>query len=136
MIRTKEAQLINPQLGESDVVYFKTLVGISDHVNDLERFNIGVFVKKMIENVEYFVPAYANNESMGTFQKSTFLSIFGAMTLNDFHANLDFSLMQQIEYINNFNWSGVPTEQIIRFWDLSASDMEIVPANEMCEIRF
>lgn len=134
MIRTKQPKVINPQLGESAIIYFKTLVGISDYQNKTQHFNIGMFVKKQINGVDTFVSALP--ESMGTFNQSTFLSIFGDMTVTQFIDNLDSSLMAQIEYINNFQWSGEKTEKIIRFWDLTAADLEIVPENEMCPIQF
>jgi len=78
--------------------------------------------------VEKMMPARANvprfvdfTVQPAKYKKSTFNALFPNLTPADYDANM----IAQIEYVNSKDWTGNEAQKVF-FWDLTASDMEIV----------
>ena len=119
MIRTKQPQIIDAQNGKSEIVYFDISHELKDIVKGLVTFNMVSFI--MVDG-----QLQAIKENKAVYKLSTFNALYGAMTLNDFNANIDALMIGQIDYINKYTWVGNEVQPPVRFWNLTSEDLEIV----------
>jgi len=119
MIRTKQPQLIDAQNGKSEIVYFDISHELKDIVKGLVTFNMVSFI--MVDG-----QLHAIKENKAVYKLSTFNALYGAMTLNDFNDQIDSLMIGQIDYINKYTWVGTEVQDPVRFWNLTANDLEIV----------
>lgn len=118
-VKTKQAQLIDAQNGISEVVYFKKLAMTVNDLEDTVSFVIGTFVK---QGEEY----HQVKATPCIFKQSTFEALFGEMTISQFNQSIPTIMIQQIDYVNKKTWDGTEIMPQIKFWSLSATDLEIV----------
>ena len=119
MIRTKQPQLIDAQNGKSEIVYFDISHELKDIVKGLVTFNMVSFI--MVDG-----QLQAIKENKAVYKLSTFDALYGAMSLNDFNNQIDSLMIGQIDYINKYTWVGTEVQDPVRFWNLTANDLEIV----------
>lgn len=124
MIRSKTPQLIDAQNQISAVVYLDMGPAIQDRKNGFRKFNITTYISSV--NQEGQTVLTGIKENVAVFTEATFMSLWGTNTLADFEANIDNFMIQQIDYINSYTWAGTEAQQPVRFWNLTAADLEIV----------
>lgn len=127
MIRTTKQVLINPQFNQSEVIYFE----ITERFEGLTRTNQGEIDVVAFKMRMYTLQGETKTvigENPVMFRKSTFVSLFGNMTYNDFLSQLDTLMIQQILYVNNKTWTGTEIQKVLYFPNdiTSTSDLEIV----------
>jgi len=124
MIKTTTPQLIDAQNQISEIVYFDMGPSIHDRKDGLRRFNITIYVEAVNEEGENYYKGI--KEEMSVFKEATFMGLWGNLTLIEFEAQVDANLISQIDYINSYTWDGTEAQAPVRFWNLTASDLEIV----------
>jgi len=124
MIKSTTPQLIDAQNQISEIVYFDMGPAIHDRKNGLRKFNITTYIEDTDENGDPYFKGI--KEDMSIFKEATFLGLWGALTIAEFEAQVDANLISQIDYINSYTWDGTEAQEPIRFWNLTASDLEIV----------
>lgn len=126
MIRSKEKQLINPQMGISEIVYL--WVELLIKARTLKQRHVVVHAGYVGANGEKVVIS----ETKAVFKEETFLALFGDLTLSQFEASQPELLIQQIDYTNKYVWTGQEAQpERVRYWDFTAEDLEVVPENEI-----
>jgi len=124
MIRSTTPQLIDAQNQISSIVYLDMGPAIQDRKNGLRKFNITTYMPSL--NQEGQTVLTGIKENVAVFTEATFMSLWGSNTLADFEANIDNFMIQQIAYINSYTWIGTEAQEPVRFWNLTAADLEIV----------
>jgi len=125
MIETKEPQLIDARSGQNEIVYFDIISEIRDNTNDTR---VIVFQTK-VKIAEATEKDPAQFEVIGedyyaVFKDSTYLALFGDMTLNEFEAAKPLTMISQIAYINTYDWKGDELSSPVKFWNLTENDMK------------
>ena len=123
MIKTKQPQVINEQRGKTAIVFFDITHELIDRVRGVRTYNLVQFVEVEKNGNITLEPT---EENKIVFKESTVHSLFGALTLVEFQASQDALLIAQIDYINSYEWTGSEAMEPIRYWNLTASDLEIV----------
>ena len=123
MIKTKKVQLVNAQNGESAIVFFHCSHSAFDRVNNLRLFNIQTLIE-VTENGQAGLKPIG--ESKAVYKEATFQALFGLKTVAEFEAELDALMIAQIDYINKYNWQGTEAQKPVKYWTLTAADLEIV----------
>lgn len=124
MIKSTTPQLIDAQNQVSEIVYLEMGPAIQDRKNGLRKFNITISIEDTDENGNTYYKGI--KEDMSVFKESTFLGLWGTLTLAEFENQVDANLISQIDYINSYTWDGTEAQEPIRFWNLTSSDLEIV----------
>jgi len=124
MIKSTTPQLIDAQNQISEIVYFDMGPAIHDRKDGLRRFNITIYVEAVNEEGENYYKGI--KEEMSVFKEATFMGLWGNLTLIEFEAQVDANLISQIDYINSYTWDSTEAQAPVRFWNLTASDLEIV----------
>lgn len=124
MIRSKDPQLVDAQNGAMAVVYMEI------HDMEMREKRLGGPI------VSYLVSKYMKNEngilvpidqSIAMFKMSTWLNLFGALTMQYIQANKDQLFITQIGYVNALQYDGTELQRV-RYWpNTTAADWEIVP---------
>jgi len=126
-VRTKQPQLINAQLKISDIVYFE--IDPNDWgASKVNTENGEVDAYRFVMH-EYAVDENENRKPIMSipilYKKATFISMFGNSSIVDILNNADDSIIFEIDRVNKIPFS--PNRiQNIRYWDLTASDLEKV----------
>lgn len=123
MIRSKTPQLIDAQNQTSAIVYLDMNPAVQDRVGGIRKFNITTYIEITVDGV---TTLRGIKENLAVFKETTFLSLWGDLTLIEFNDQMDANLITQIDYINSYDWDGTEAQQPVRFWNLTASDLEIV----------
>lgn len=142
MIRTTEAQITDAQNQVSKIIYFEMGPAVHDRINGIRRFIITSLVEvdpqlQSVDNCRQVdisdgnggtttVYLQAIRENAAIFKEATFMSLWGAYTVAAFEANVDQFMIQQIDYINSYTWTGDEAQAPVRFWSLTDQDLEIV----------
>ena len=124
MIKTTTPQLIDAQNQISAIVYLDMGPAIHDRKNGFRRFTITTYIETT--DNEGNTNLTGIKENIAIFKESTFLELWGSNTLSDFEANVDSFMIDQIEYINSYEWDGTEAQSPVRFWNLTSTDLEIV----------
>jgi len=124
MIKSTTPQLIDAQNQISEIVYFDMGPAIHDRKDGLRRFNITIYVEAVNEEGENYYKGI--KEEMSVFKEATFMGLWGNLTLIEFEDQVDANLISQIDYINSYTWDGTEAQEPVRFWNLTASDLEVV----------
>jgi len=124
MIKSKTPQLIDAQNQINAIVFLDMGPAVQDRKNGLRKFNITTYVEAQNESGETVL--HGIKENVAVFKESTFQSIWGTYTIAEFEANVDQFMIDQIEYINSYDWQGNESQAPVRFWNLTADDLEIV----------
>tara|TARA_Y100000310_G_scaffold327888_1_gene395019 strand:- start:563 stop:940 length:378 start_codon:yes stop_codon:yes gene_type:complete len=124
MIKSKTPQLIDAQNQISSIIFLEMGPAIHDRKNGLRKFNITTYVE--VDNGEGQIVMHGIKENMAVFTEATFIGLWGAYTIADFEANVDTFMIQQIDYINSYTWTGSEAQSPVRFWSLASEDLEIV----------
>lgn len=126
-VRTKQPQLINAQFQFSDNVYFEidpddwgaTVVNSKDGYVPAYRFVMH----------EYSLDVLGNRMPIMSipilYKKSTFIQFFGNLSVNEILANADDNIITEIDRVNKIPFS-TNRIQNVRYWDLTATDLEKV----------
>jgi len=124
MIRTKTAQVIDAQNGHSDIVYFMVTGEVKDYTNNTIKFTILSSVEAKDEKGNDCFHGFKENQAV--FKLTTFHSLFGSLTFDEYEATKDQLLINQIDYINKHTWTGNEPMAKNSYWDLVKTDLEIV----------
>ena len=124
MIKTKEPQLIDAQNKVGAIVYLQVTHEFKSHQEQLRKFTITTLIEQV--NKEGQTVLLPIKENIAIFKESTFIEQWGAFTLSDFNKKIDTFLIEQVEYINTYVWTGEESQEPVRFWDLKAEDLEII----------
>lgn len=124
MIKTKTPQVIDAQTGKTGIVFFSTSHELIDDLKGVRTYNIAKYIEVERDGNMVLMPI---GENKIVFKESTIQQLFGSMTLADFQNEKNKSLLiGQIDFINKYEWTGNEAMPEIRYWDLTASDLEIV----------
>lgn len=123
MIKTTTPQVVNAQTGESAIVFFDITHELIDRMKGIRTFNLVHFIE-VEKNGQTTLHPIGENKVI--FKEATIQSLYGALTLTQFQNQMDALLIGQIEYINSYEWTGGEAMKPIRYWNLTASDLEIV----------
>lgn len=124
MIKSTTPQLIDAQNQISEIVYFDMGPAIHDRKKGLRKFNITIYIEDTDVNGDTYYKGI--KEEMSVFKEATFMGLWGNLTLIEFEAQVDANLISQIDYINSYTWDDTEAQAPVRFWNLTASDLEIV----------
>lgn len=125
MIRSKQPQVINAMLGKSEIVYLEVAIHII--MSKIEQRHFIIYASYINEKGEHVVIS----ESKAVFKESTFMALFGALTLQQMKDQEDQLLIDQIDYINTYEWTGTEAQpEPVRFWNFTKDDLEIVIPDE------
>lgn len=120
MIKTKQPVLVDAEEQRSAIVYFEVTHYLVDRLNKKIYFNVGRFEEN--ENGDLALV----KEKKVAYKKSTYDALFGGLTEVEKEAQFDSLLIQQIHYVNNVHdWTGDEASRV-RYWDLTADDLEVV----------
>jgi CYTH domain-containing protein len=124
MIKTKTEQVIDAQNGFSSIVYL-SITGVKKlyHNNTIE-FTILTSVEAQDE--EGKTGLVGIKENVALFKLETFNGMYGGLTLNEFESEKYKLLIDQIDYINKYTWTGEELTPKNRYWNLTKADLEIV----------
>ncbi len=121
MIRTKTAQVIDARTNKSEVVYFHLMDEVKNEASQTVTFYIATSYLNAENQFQQF-----GEISKATYAKSTFMTLFGEMSINEFEAAKDTLMIGQIDYINKYEPTGEEKFPFSKFWALTAEDLEIV----------
>lgn len=124
MIKSKEPQLIDAQNQISSTVFMDMGPAVHDRKNGFRKFNITTYVE--VQNEQGETVLHGIKENIAVFKESTFLSIWGGLTFAEFESQVDQFLIDQIDYINKYTWTGNEAQPMVRFWNLTSEGLEIV----------
>jgi len=124
MIRTKTAQVIDAQNGMSEIVYFSITSEKKNYNTNTIEFTILSSIIGTNEAGQNGLFGFKENKAV--FKLSTFNNLFGALSINDFEADKDQILIDQIDYINKHVWTGNEPMKKNSYWSLEKTDLEIV----------
>lgn len=149
MIRTKLPQVIDAMNRREGIVYIKACNRTENEHEQTVKFDVELYtleVASKVETVEVqgtnengepftaFEQATVNrpyfkliNRRQAIYRMSTFYSMIGNVTPDQY----DSILMQQIEYVNSRPLTGNEIQKDIYFWNLTASDLQDVTAEEI-----
>jgi len=126
-VRTKQPQKVNDQLKISEIVYFEIepLYWGATTVNS-ENGETPVYQFTMYE---YTIDSMGNRKPIMTipiwYKTATYDAMFGTIGSVELKASFDDLIISEIDRINKIPFS--PNRiQNIRYWDLTASDLEKV----------
>lgn len=125
MIRSVNPLLINAETGQTGVVYMEA----HDMVRQDKAFpepTVKYTISRYILNAQGTgLILYRQTEVQ--YKLSTWMSIFGGLTANQMEQQKDQLFISQIDYVNNsHDWSGDELS-IVRYWDTTSEDWQIVP---------
>lgn len=121
MIRTKTAQVIDSRTGETAIIYLTKVNQVSDTDKNVESFYIVSATMQEDGTLKQF-----GETIIATYKKSTYLALFGAMTLQEFSDNEDANMIAQIDYATAYTPTGNEVYPAPKFWGLTSADLEIV----------
>ena len=124
MIKSKEPQLIDAQNQIESIVFMGMGPAIHDRKTGVRKFNITTYVEAINEQGETVL--HGIKENMAIFKESTFISLWGHLTFSEFESQVDQFMIEQIDYINKYTWTGEEAQPKVRFWNLTTEDMEII----------
>jgi len=127
MIKTKNPVVVDAQNGTEATVFFRVNRSINDLENGLRVFNVVLSTIVLNEKGENVLTDFRENKAY--FKEETFLSLFGTKTLAEFGGEVDQLLIDQIDYINSYEWQGDEAQSKVRYWDLTSDDLEIVQSS-------
>jgi hypothetical protein len=152
MIRTKQPQVISGRNRLNAVVYID-VKGPDATATDIVTFNMGFHI--LLTSYETVIEMRPNGEvneegnpimvstevtyakpylklvdnEVAKYKKSTYYGAVGNPSYTDF----DQVMISQIEYVNSRTWTGNELQQVY-FWNLTASDLEVVSEAELAAL--
>lgn len=126
MVVTKEPQIIDAQNGATAKVYFKILNETKDHTNNTRVIIFATLVKDVVPSGEPVQYSQFGKDQFAVFKEATYMALFGDMKISEFEAVKYQLLIDQIGYINSYEWTGKEIQKPVRFWSLTSNDLELV----------
>jgi hypothetical protein len=148
MIRTKEPQIVDAMNRESAVVYLEACNRRESKEAQTVTFDVFMYTIDTITAIEYKNTPYQNEQGEtyyvnepktvtipikriiskrdAIYKMSTFYGAVGNPTPDQY----DDVMIAQIDFINSKVWDGTEAQKVY-FWNLTASDVEKVTAEEM-----
>jgi hypothetical protein len=124
MIKTKIPVIVDAQNGTEATVFFRVNRDTTDRENNLVVFNLVLSYITTNEKGENVLTDFRENKAY--FKRSTFKALFGEKTFNQFEDEIDQLIIDQIAYINTYEWIGNEAQAKVKYWNLKAEDLEIV----------
>lgn len=122
MIRSKTPLVLNSETGLEGVVYMEA--------HDMTRLDKAFPVPVVKYTISRYtmqdgkLEVYRQTEVQ--YKLSTWLSIFGGLTNQYLEDNKDELFIAQIDYVNNsHDWTGQELS-VVRYWDTTSADWEVV----------
>lgn len=122
MIQSIEPQVVDGQNKKSEIVYMTLFQGAPDYIKKTRLFTVLISLKQ--EDGSHL----GIRENKAIFKEKTFMNLFGHLTMKEFSEQGDELMIAHIAFINTYNWTGLESQDKVRFWDLKASDMKKVEA--------
>lgn len=124
MIETINPQVINAQTGETKIVYFEVGQRVTDYTNKTVSFSLGLGHKVVENGIDIMVPI--GDINVISYKMETFLELFGHLTQTQFEDQKDTLMIERIDFANSYVPTGEEDYPIIKFWNLTIADLQIV----------